>query len=146
MKVSYKATTTDNTEFYYFAADDIEAAYQGKTLSDLNNKNLLDVVKVKDYFPNRWADVWSLPDEILPTVSYSEVLREWAGDWSLPSGVTTIIRSKDRDGKVKECVYKSTYHATKKIEKLIEAKCELLIITNEYLHHIEPNSDGWDLE
>lgn len=140
MRTSYRALLTDSTRLYFFAEDDFEAAYQGQRVAELKKKNLLDVVKMKDYYPNHWEDIECLPDEVLPTLSYSEVLSEWAGGWSLPSGINSIIRSRGKDGRVTEFVYKSGHHAYKRIEKLVQEENELLIITNEYLHHVGPSS------
>ena len=136
MNTQYRVELSDKSSVYFIAHDDHEAATQGQTIARQLNTKLLDIVIMKDYYPNNWEEVEALPDEVLPTISYSEVIQQWAGAWSLPSEINSIIRAKDRSGKVKEFVYRSGHHAYRRIEQLIQKEHEILVITNEFCHHI----------
>ena len=137
MNTSYRAVLSDNSSVYFLASDDHEAAECSNRFAELKQQSLLDVVVMKDYYPNNWDDVEALPDEVLPSLSYSEVLTEWAGAWSLPSGINSIIRAKNQDGQVKEFVYRSGHHAFRRLEQLINTDHEILVITDEFCHHID---------
>ena len=136
MNSSYRASLSDHSVLYLLDRDDHEAAQRAYDFAKANDVNLIDIQIMKSYYPHNIDVVMSLPDEILPTPFYSEVLDEWSAGWTLPYNYACIIRSKDYQGRVKEFAYKSNAHATKKISSLSETAKELLIITQDYVHSI----------
>jgi hypothetical protein len=126
----------DGSSLYIRDRDDHSAAQRATDYANSNRLNLIDITIMKDYYPHNIESVMALPDEILPTPFYSEVLDEWSGGWSLPYNYACIIRSKDVSGKVQEFAYKSQTYATAKIAKLSQTATELLIITEDYVHSI----------
>lgn len=136
MNTTYKATLSNKTYIWLHDKCDHEAAQRCLDIAEQLHLYLIDVERMKDYFPNMWEDVQSLPDEVLPTPFYTEVIDEWCNGWSLPSGVNSIIRAKDKEGQIKEFVYRSGHHAFNRIEQLAMQDNEILIITDDYLHHV----------
>lgn len=133
---SYRAELNDGSTLYLLDRDDHEAAQRATDFAETNHLRLQDIHIMKDYYPHSIDVVMSLPDEVLPTPFFSEVLDEWSAGWSLPYNYSCIIRSKDYDGNVEEFAYKSQAHATKRISSLSESAKELLIITQDYVHSI----------
>ena len=132
---SYRARLSDRSCLYLNDRDDHEAAQRATAFARANNVNLIDIQIMKSYYPNSIDVVMALPDEIIPTPFYSEVIDEWSSGWSLPSEYTCIIRATTNN-KVSEYAYRSYYHATNRIESLTKTADELLIITDEHLHYI----------
>lgn len=133
---SYRAELNDGSTLYLLDRDDHSAAQRATNFADSNRLRLKDIIIMRDYYPNQIDVVMALPDEILPTPFYSEVIEEWSAGWTLPLDYSCIIRSKDLNGKIQEFAYKSQAYATAKIAKLSETSTELLIITEDYVHSI----------
>ena len=59
----------------------------------------------KKYFPNNWRVIKDTPDRYFPGMPY-EQFEDWKiYGYVLPSSVFSLVRTKDKDGKVEEFTY-----------------------------------------
>lgn len=96
-----------------------------------------------DPFGNRIDEVmqWTATDNL--TEYTLEDGMEAADMWDLPDAFVCIIRSKATSGKIKEKAYRSVHAARKFVNKCLEEKDELLILTDNTIS-IALDTDGSD--
>ena len=96
----------------------------------------------RKYFPNNWQTIKDAPSDFFPTMLYQE-FEDWKiYGYELPSKYYGILRVRNpRNGVVKEYVYKSEYHAKRKIKEEIKKDKELTLCTMQGVWHLEANKD-----
>ncbi|MEC7112727.1 MAG: hypothetical protein VXW72_04245 [Candidatus Thermoplasmatota archaeon] len=96
----------------------------------------------KPYFPNNWKLFKDAPSEAFEPHPFIEVMEWKVAGWELPADVSCLIRTTNlKTKKVKEHVYKRRHAAENKVRKLIANEtCEIVVCTQEAIHHVHPKT------
>ena len=98
------------------------------------------------YYPNSWEAWQEMPEEFFQTPTWSE-FEDWKlRAWELPSSICCIIRTTNKEGKVKEYVYQQQHAAENRIRSLMSDGCEFTVVTEDQIRHVTPITDEHHLD
>ena len=93
----------------------------------------------KKYFPNNWRAIKDTPSQFFMSMPY-EQFEDWKiYGYMLPASVFSLVRTKDKDGKVEEFTYNTPHHTKKRISKSIKENKEIYLCTMEGMYHLMPD-------
>jgi hypothetical protein len=105
------------------------------------------MTKKNRYFPNKCAKLRAVPAELFEPIEFDEFMDWKIAGWMIPPDVLCIIREENqKNGRIKEYVYKREHAARKKANEIMDAGNNFIICTANQLNQMKPEEDWADDE
>ena len=95
----------------------------------------------KNYFPNNWRAIKDSPDELFPSMPWTQFMDWKINGYMIPDSVSCIIRVIGKDGKITEHMYQSVRHGQNKVRKCLQENKEFVLCTMEGMWHLKPDDN-----
>ena len=103
------------------------------------------MTKKNRYFPNKCAKLRAVPAELFEPIEFDEFIDWKIAGWMIPPDGLCIIREENqKNGKIKEYVYKREHAARKKANEIMDAGNNFIICTANQLNQMKPEEDWAD--